>query len=167
MNTGENTMTDAVPLIRKTEHTGLTVSSIDEALKFWVGALGFTLDYRKTLGGGPVMENIVGVPGADLSNAMVVTTDGYRIELLEYSAPDDRRTLVQRPCDVGSAHVTFTVEDMDEVLARSGLVGWKPQGEPQRLPSGAVVVYVRGPDGHTVEFISTSAPIGAEVEAAQ
>lgn len=150
-------MTESNLLVKKSLHTGLTVASIDDSLKFWVDALGFELEYRKELGGGEAMENIVGVPGADLRNAMVRTPDGYRIELLEYKGPSDRVTLVQRPCDVGSAHMTFSVSDMDAMLARIEPLGWRPEGKPHRMPSGMVVGYVRGPDGHTVEFMQEPA----------
>lgn len=75
-------MADAKSLVRGTEHAGITVSSIDEALKFWVDTLGFELLSRRNLGGGPVMENIVGIPGAHLNNAMLQMPDGSKLELL-------------------------------------------------------------------------------------
>ena len=146
-------MADAKPLVRRTEHAGITVSSIDEALKFWVDTLGFELLSRRDLGGGPAMENVLGVPGAHLSNAMRQTPDGAKLELLEFSAPDDRTTLKQRVCDVGAGHVAVAVHDLEETLSRIEPMGWPRQGTPQVLPSGARVVYVRGPEGHMLELI--------------
>ena len=146
-------MPSAKPLVRRIDHAGITVSSIDEALKFWVDTLGFELLSRRDLGGGPAMENVLGIPGAHLSNAMLQTPDGAKLELLEFSAPDDRMTLTQRVCDVGAGHVAVAVYDLDETLSRVEPMGWLRQGTPQVLPSGARVVYVRGPEGHMLELI--------------
>ena len=46
-------MADAKFLVRGTEHAGITVSSIDEALKFWVNTLGFELLSRRNLAQSP------------------------------------------------------------------------------------------------------------------
>jgi len=144
-------------LVLHTEHTGLTVSSLDDAIEFWCGVMGFELSARKTLGSGPFIENIVGVPGADLNIAVVVAPGGHKIELLEYLSPADRQVLKPRSCDVGSAHVTFAVSDLDEMLDRVEAAGWMRLGAPQTVAAGPRagdrVIYVRGPEGHTIEFM--------------
>ena len=56
-------MKDQTSTVLRTEHTGLTVASIDGVLEFWTEVLGFQLVYRKELGGGHAMEQVVGVPG--------------------------------------------------------------------------------------------------------
>lgn len=83
---------------------------------------------------------------------------GHKIELLEYLAPPDRKQHVDlRPCDVGSVHVALTVDNLDAVLERISAAGWKAAGKPQTLQSGPNagkrVVYVRDPDGATIEFM--------------
>ena len=60
-------------------------------------------------------SEITGVPGAEISIA-VLKGYGHKIELLEYLAPSDRKQVALRPCDVGSVHVAFTVDDLDAVL---------------------------------------------------
>ena len=146
-------MVDTKPLVRSVDHAGITVSSIDEALQFWVDTLGFELLSRRDLGGGSVMENVLGVPGVHLGNAMLQAPGGAKLELLEFSAPDDRTVLAQRVCDVGAGHVALAVHDLDETLSRVEPMGWPRQGTPQALPSGARVVYVRGPEGHMLELL--------------
>jgi catechol 2,3-dioxygenase-like lactoylglutathione lyase family enzyme len=64
-------MNSQISTVLRTEHTGLTVSSIDGVLDFWTDVLGFRLVYRKELGGGHAMEQVVGVPGASLRNALL------------------------------------------------------------------------------------------------
>ena len=96
------------------------------------------------------------MPGAEISIA-VLKGYGHRIELLEYLAPLDRKHVVPRPCDVGSVHVALTVDDLDGVLAVIAASGWKAAGKPQTLQAGPNagkrVVYVRDPDGTTIEFM--------------
>jgi predicted enzyme related to lactoylglutathione lyase len=83
---------------------------------------------------------------------------GHKIELLEYLAPPDRRKLVDlRPCDVRSVHVALLVDDLDAALKSIAASGWKSAGKPQTLTTGPNagkrVVYVRDPDGTTIEFM--------------
>jgi catechol 2,3-dioxygenase-like lactoylglutathione lyase family enzyme len=143
-------------LVLRTVHTGLTVSSLDSALEFWQGVMGFELLARRVIGDGPYVENIVGVPGANLHIAVLNTPDGHKIELLEYLSPADRQVMKPRSCDVGSAHLTFAVTDLDEMLRRVEAAGWNRLGVPQDVTDGPQagdrVVYVRGPEGHTIEF---------------
>jgi catechol 2,3-dioxygenase-like lactoylglutathione lyase family enzyme len=147
--------------ISSVEHTGITVSSLSEALDFWVNVLGFkhvyTWDFKNT----PFIENLVGVPGTAMSLAMVAGY-GHSIELLEYQAPADRKVLKPRSCDVGSVHIGIYIEDMDAALARVAEAGWLPVAEPQTVETGERkgmrLIYVRGPDGVTIEFIQKAPP---------
>ncbi len=147
-------------LVLDTQHVGLTVSSLDTALEFWCGVMGFELAARRSLGSGPSMENIVGVPDVDLDIAIVVAPGGLRIELLEYLSPEDRTVYRPRSCDVGSVHVAFSVSDLEAMLTRVESAGWKRLGTPQSLPNGTRVMYARGPEGHTLEFMQLAAAAG-------
>lgn len=66
------------------DHTGITVSSLDRALNFWVNALGFQHLYTWSFENTPFIEKLVGVPGAAMSLAMV-ERQGHRVELLRIS----------------------------------------------------------------------------------
>ena len=57
--------------INRIDHTGFTVSSLEDSLAFWVDALGFKLLYTSTFERGPFIEEMVGVPGAALRLAMI------------------------------------------------------------------------------------------------
>ena len=138
------------------DHTGITVSNLERSLAFWRDVLGFELSHR-THQTGDLASEITGVPGAELSLA-VLKVPGHKIELLEYHAPPERKQRTElRPCDVGAAHVALTVDDLDAVLGAITASGWKAAGEPQTLKSGPNagkrVVYVRDPDGTTIEFM--------------
>lgn len=143
--------------LTRADHTGFTVSSLDASLKFWVDVLGFRLVTRDHYPASEFLDNVVGVPGAELTLAMVEAPGGHLIELLEYSAPANREHLKPRACDVGSVHLAFLVEDLDALLARVSAAGWQALGQPQTVQGGRRdglrLFYARGPDGVTVEFL--------------
>jgi len=139
------------------DHTGITVSNLERALVFWRDVLGFEFSHSAHQTG-ERPEQITGVKGADLKLAVLKTPTGHKIELLEYFAPDDRKKNFDlRPCDLGHVHIALIVDNLDAVLQRIAVSGWKEAGEPQTLTrgpnAGKRVVYVRDPDGTTIEFM--------------
>jgi len=141
--------------ISATDHTGFTVANIERSLTFWQDVLGFELSHRAHHTGDLASE-VTGVPGAEISIA-VLKGYGHKIELLEYHAPSDRKRVDLRPCDVGSVHVALTVDNLDAVLRVIAASDWRAVGKPQILKAGPNagkrVVYVRDPDGTTIEFM--------------
>ncbi len=141
--------------ITAADHTGITVSNLERSLAFWRDVLGFELSHRAHQTGA-LAEQITGVAGAEILIA-VLKAPGHKIELLEYRAPADRRQVDLRPCDVGSIHVALTVDNLDSVLEKIAASGWIAAGEPQTLTigpnAGKRVVYVRDPDGTTIELM--------------
>ena len=141
------------------DHTGFTVSNLERSLAFWRDVLGFELSHRPHQTGDLASE-ITGIPGAEISIA-VLKGYGHKIELLQYLAPPDCKHVDVRPCDIGFVHVAFTVDDLDAVLNKIASSGWKAAGKPQTLQSGPNagkrVVYVRDPDGTTIDFMQLPA----------
>lgn len=137
------------------DHTGFTVANIDRSLAFWRDVLGFEFSHRAHHTGDLASE-VTGVPGAEISIA-VLKAPGHRIELLEYHAPPDRKRTDLRPCDVGSVHVALMVDNLDAVLSTIAASGWSAVGKPQILKTGPNagrrIVYVRDPDGATIELM--------------
>jgi len=139
------------------DHTGITVSNLERSLAFWRDVIGFEFSHRVHQTGELAAE-ITGVPGAEISLAVLKAPGGHKIELLEYMAPANRKKNVDlRPCDVGSAHVALAVDDLDAVLEKVAASGWNTAGKPQTLTTGPNagrrVIYVRDPDGTTIEFM--------------
>jgi catechol 2,3-dioxygenase-like lactoylglutathione lyase family enzyme len=138
------------------DHTGITVSSLDEALDFWVNVLGFQHLYTWKFDNSPFIEKLVGVPAAALCIAMVEGF-GHRIELLEYHAPADRKIIKPRACDVGSVHLGLYVENIDAAIQRAAEAGWIAVAPPQTVEDddrkGMRLIYLHGPDGVTIEFM--------------
>lgn len=137
------------------DHTGFTVANIERSLTFWRDVLGFELSHRAHHTG-ELASEVTGVAGAEILIA-VLKAPGHKIELLEYLAPSDRKQIPFRPCDVGSAHVAISVDNLEAVLNTIGASGWTAVGKPQTLKSGPNAgrraAYVRDPDGTTIEFM--------------
>jgi catechol 2,3-dioxygenase-like lactoylglutathione lyase family enzyme len=140
------------------DHTGITVSNLERSLAFWLDVLGFEFSHFAHQSG-ELAKEITGISGAELKLAVLKAPGGHKIELLEYLAPADRKYVNLRPCDVGSIHVALLVTDLDAALARIAASGWKAAGEPQTLKTGPNagkrVVYVRDPDGITIELMQS------------
>jgi catechol 2,3-dioxygenase-like lactoylglutathione lyase family enzyme/ketosteroid isomerase-like protein len=139
------------------DHTGITVSNLERSLAFWRDVLGFELSHTAHQTG-ELASEITGVPGAEIKLAVVEAPGGHKIELLEYLAPADQKRYGNlRPCDLGHTHVALLVDDLESVLERIAAHGWRAAGKAQTLPSGPNagkrVVYVRDPDGATIEFM--------------
>jgi glyoxylase I family protein len=138
------------------DHTGITVSNLERSLAFWQDVLGFELSHRGHQTG-QLASEITGIAGAEISLA-VLKAPGHKIELLEYHAPPARDLKSQfRPCDVGAVHVALTVDDLDAVMETIAASGWQAAGTPQTLiagpNAGKRVIYVRDPDGTTIELM--------------
>jgi catechol 2,3-dioxygenase-like lactoylglutathione lyase family enzyme len=138
------------------DHTGITVSNLERSLVFWRDVLGFELSHTAHQKG-ELAQEITGVQRAEIKLAVLKTPGGHKIELLEFLAPADRQRANLRPCDVGFVHVALLVDDLDLVLERISDLEWKAAGKPQMLQlgpnAGKRVVYVRDPDGTTIELM--------------
>ena len=142
--------------IIRADHTGITVSNLERSLAFWRDVLGLELSHTAHQTG-ELAREITGVTGSEIKLAVLKTLSGHKIELLEYLAPPDRKHSDVRPCDVGHVHVALLVDDLDAILEKIAGSGWKAAGKQQTLKTGPNagkrVVYVRDPDGTTIEFM--------------
>src|SRR5438477_3219316 len=150
------------------DHTGITVSHLERSLEFWQNVLGFEFSHRANQMSEMAGE-ITGDAGAEIKLAVVKAPNGYKIELLEYLATADRKKNASlRPRDIGHVHVALTVENLEPLLQNIATSGWKAAGKPQTLKSGPNagkrVIYVRDPDGTTIEFMQQEETEGQNVQ---
>lgn len=140
-------------------HTSFTVSDLDRSIGFFRDALGFTVT-SKASRDPKIIEAVTGVAGADIVVAYI-RAPGHSIELIQYLAPTARGVVESRPCDTGFAHIAFDVDDVDAAVAASARFDVKPINPPIRINDGPnkgrQVVYLRDPDGVTIEFIERPA----------
>lgn len=138
-----------------TNHTSFTVSSLDRTIGFFRDGLGFQLLNRAPRDP-KIVSKITGVEGADMEIAFL-RGPGCTVELIEYRAPASRGRVEARPCDAGFAHMAFDVDDIDAAIAEAKKHRVEPVAPPVPINDGPNkgrrVVYLRDPDGVTIEFI--------------
>ena len=136
------------------EHTGLSVGSLKAALPFWTDVLGFTLERRGEIAAGPFLGEVAGARGHALRFA-ILYGHGHTVELTEYhNAPRD--IVGGGVTAIGSAHLSFFVDDLDAALGAVSLHGYAPLGQPQTLTggprAGTRVIFIRNGDGTLLEL---------------
>ena len=92
---------------------------------------------------------VTGLPGMRVEIAMMRTPDGHgRLELSRFLAPpvvaDHRAAPVNA---LGYLRVMFTVEDIDDTVARLGRRGATLVGEVVQYEDVYRLCYIRGPEG--------------------
>jgi catechol 2,3-dioxygenase-like lactoylglutathione lyase family enzyme len=138
--------------IQRMDHVGIVVDDLAAARAFFV-ELGLELQGETPVQGGWV-DRVVGLEGVRAEIAMLQTPDGHgRIELAKFHAPPspggDRHVPANTP---GIRHITFAVDDLDEVLARLQARGTELVGEVERYEDIYRLCYIRGPEGIIVEL---------------
>jgi catechol 2,3-dioxygenase-like lactoylglutathione lyase family enzyme len=143
--------------IMKSDHTAYVVSSLKDALAFWVDGLGAKVE-RTGKAGGTTLANITGAVGAEADIAMIEIA-GQRIEFLEYRGVTPTNGATRRPYDAGAMHLALQVDDVHAAVQLAAQYGYRAQGIPQK--GGAlksINIYTVGPDGATLEFMQPLNP---------
>ena len=140
-------------------HTAFTVSDLDRIIPFFRDLLGFELTSRASRDG-RLIGRMTAIDGVEVEIAYV-QGPGHRIELIQYKAPEGREVVVPRLCDAGAAHVALDVSGIEALVAASAAYGFAPVGDIIEIDAGpnkgSRVVYLRGPDGITVEYLQKAA----------
>jgi catechol 2,3-dioxygenase-like lactoylglutathione lyase family enzyme len=140
-------------------HTGLTVRDLDRSLAFYRDTLGMETVFEQEKEGG-YLAAIVGYPGAHVRMAhLAFPGDRHRLELFQYLEPEPRGEPGE-PRDVGITHVCLLVDDIAALHARLRAGGIDFYSDPVVVDTGAnaggIGVYVRDPDGITLELFQRS-----------
>jgi len=126
---------------------GIVVEDLDGAVEFFT-ELGLELEGR-----GPVegewADGVTGLRDMRVEMAMMRTPDGHnRLELSRFLAPavvaDHRRAPVNA---LGFLRIMFTVEDLDDTLARLRKYGAEVVDRVVQYEDVYRLCYIRGPEG--------------------
>ena len=133
--------------LKRMDNVGIAVESLDEAIAFFA-ELGLTLEGRAMIEG-EWAGRVTGLGNQRVEIAMMVTPDGHsRLEISRFLAPpvvaDHRNAPVNA---LGYLRVMFTVEDIDETLARLRKHGAQLVGEVVQYEDSYRLCYIRGPEG--------------------
>ena len=115
--------------VKRMDNVGIVVEDIDAAIEFFT-ELGLELEGRAPIEG-DWADGVTGLRDMRVEIAMMRTPDGHsRLELSRFLAPpvvaDHRNAPVNA---LGYLRVMFTVEDIDDTLARLGKRGAELVGE--------------------------------------
>jgi len=145
-----------------TDHVGLTVPDIGEAVAWFEDVLGA----RAPLSFGPIsdpqgtlMQDLLGVDPRSVIDQITVLRVGHsaNIELFQYEAPDQRHSH-PRNSDWSGHHIAFYVTDIDAAIAYMDARGVERFLGPFALTDGPAagqsINYFKTPFGTYIEFIS-------------
>ncbi|MGA8363175.1 MAG: VOC family protein [Solirubrobacteraceae bacterium] len=138
--------------IKRMDHVGIVVEDLADAVAFFV-ELGLELQGETPVEGDWV-DRIVGLDGVRAQIAMLQTPDGHgRLELAKFHTPSTDGGYPRAPANAaGIRHVTFAVEDIDDVLDRLQARGAELVGELGRYQDSYRLCYLRGPEGIIIEL---------------
>ncbi len=151
----------AIPGLRGTEHIGITVPDLDDALAFFENVLDARILYEV----GPfeaednwMAENMGVDPRARVPRlCMIRVGDGPAIEVFEYETTTQQQE-PPRNSDIGGHHLAFYVDDIHLAVADLRNRGVPVLGEPKEIldgPSkGLNWVYLLAPWGLQLELVS-------------
>jgi catechol 2,3-dioxygenase-like lactoylglutathione lyase family enzyme len=133
--------------LKRMDNVGIVVESLDTAVSFFT-ELGLTLEGRATIEG-EWAGRVTGLGSQRVEIAMMVTPDGHsRLEISRFLTPpavaDHRNAPVNA---LGYLRVMFTVDDIDETLARLRKRGAQLVGEVVQYEDSYRLCYIRGPEG--------------------
>ena len=133
--------------VKRMDNVGIVVEDLDAAIRFF-SELGLTLEGRMPIEG-EWAGRVTGVRGQRVEVAMMCTPDGHsRLELSRFVAPatvsDHRNAPVNA---LGYLRVMFTVENIDDTLARLSKLGATVVDEVVDYENIYRLCYMRGPEG--------------------
>ena len=133
--------------LKRMDNVGIVVESLDTAISFFT-ELGLKLEGRATVEG-EWAGRVTGLGTQRVEIAMMVTPDGHsRLEISRFVTPpvvaDHRNAPVNA---LGYLRVMFTVDDIDETLARLLKRGAQLVGEVVQYEDSYRLCYIRGPEG--------------------
>ena len=120
-----------------------------EAAKAFFAELGMELEGEAQIEG-PWADRTVGLDGVRADVAMMRTPDGHgRVELSKFHSPPAVRAEPESaPSNaLGIRRIMFTVEDIDDVVARLRSHGAELVGEIAQYQDIYRLCYLRGPEG--------------------
>ena len=134
--------------IQRMDNVGIVVDDLDAAIAFFT-KLGMELEGRMSIDE-RWAEKVVGIDNVRSEIAMMRIPDAPgRLELAKYHTPKPIISTpdVTPPNTVGLHRVMFTVDDIEDTLARLRPHGAELVGEVSRYEDSYLLCYLRGPSG--------------------
>lgn len=144
-------------------HIGITVSDLEESIKFYEALTGEKIANKDQIGG----KRMAQTQGLDdtLIKYANLHLGNVNIDILEYVEPISKKANYSNE-QISAMHLCFEVEDIESAVKRLKEIGVEPDGKPiffseeDGLTSGfgTGVVYFTDPDGTNLELIAPKGP---------
>ncbi|HET7024670.1 MAG TPA: VOC family protein [Gemmatimonadales bacterium] len=133
--------------LQRMDNVGIVVESLDTAISFFA-ELGLIFEGRAMIEG-EWSGRVTGVHGQRVEIAMMRTPDGHsRLELSRFLTPAPIADHRNAPVNAfGYLRVMFTVDDIDDTVARLQRRGARVVDEVVRYEDSYRLCYIRGPEG--------------------
>ena len=134
--------------IQRMDNVLIVVEDLEAAKAFFV-ELGMELEGETTVEG-PWVDSTVGLTGVRSDITMLRTPDGNgRVELSKFHAPPAVRAEPEdAPANaLGLRRIMFSVDDIDDVVARLRSHGGELVGEIAQYEDSYRLCFLRGPEG--------------------
>lgn len=139
--------------MKEIRHTGIVVTDMDKALKFYRDLLGLKVvqDFTEQ---SEYIDKVLGLSGVNLRMVKLVADDDSMVELLYYISHPGEAPKKRQICDIGCSHIAFTVDNLDKEYNRLSQEGVRFNSPPQTSSdSYARVAFCRDPDGTSIELV--------------
>jgi catechol 2,3-dioxygenase-like lactoylglutathione lyase family enzyme len=136
-------------------HTSFTVADLERSVAFFRDALALDVLYVREVRDA-YFGAIVGLPGCVVKAALLrLPGSNHHVELFQYLDPPGQ-TVRPRPCDPGSCHLSFLVDDLPGLCAALKVRGVELVSDPVLITAGpnrgGYGVYLRDPNGILIEL---------------
>jgi catechol 2,3-dioxygenase-like lactoylglutathione lyase family enzyme len=134
--------------IKRLDHVSVVVDDLAAAIAFFT-ALGMTVEGEAPVEG-PWVDRVNGLEKVQVDIVMMRTADGHgRLELTKFRNPKliEIEPAIAPPNTLGLRSVMFTVESVDNTVARLRANGAELVGEVAQYEDKYRLCYMRGPAG--------------------
>jgi len=134
--------------IKRLDHVSVVVDDLPAAVAFFT-TLGMTKEGDMPIEG-PWVDRINGIEGIRVDIVMMRTPDGHgKLELTKFHHPKmiEVEPAIPPPNAAGLRSVMFTVESVDDTVARLRVLGAELIGEVVQYGDMYRLCYMRGPAG--------------------
>jgi catechol 2,3-dioxygenase-like lactoylglutathione lyase family enzyme len=139
--------------IKRLDHVSVVVDDLASAVAFFI-ALGMTREGEAPIEG-PWVDRINGLEGVQVDIVMMRTPDGHgQLELTKFRHPEliELEPAIAPPNALGLRSVMFTVDSVDDTVARLLAHGATLVGEVAQYENQYRLCYMRGPAGIIVSL---------------
>ena len=133
-------------------HFGITVTDIQESIRFYGDLLGFKI-LRIMDESGDHIDAFSDLKGVRVKTVKMRDPAGGVIELLQYDSHPSAANF-DKINRIGCSHFAVTVNNLDSLVAKIEKAGYFLNCQPQLSPDGKVkLTFCNGPDGVLIELV--------------